>query len=67
MRNEPAWQNEILSFSTEIPAKRAEIFQYDTSSAAKRAGKVISMHVRIENRMFKQLIDVNSLLTDFLF
>ena len=71
MRNEPARQNGILPFSNEIPAKRAEIFPYDTSSPAKRAesraGKVISMHAHIENRIFKQLLDVNSLLINFLF
>ena len=67
MRNEPARQNGISPFSIEISAKPAEISPYDTSSPEKRAEKVISMHARIENRMFKHLIDVNSLIIDFLF
>ena len=50
MENELARQNEISDDSTEIPAKRADLFSYDTSSPLYRAG--------IFKRSFKTKDDV---------
>ena len=46
MENELARQNEISAVSTEIPAKRADFFSYDTFSPLCRAEKAISAHAR---------------------
>ena len=43
-----ARSNEISLFSTEIPAKRAEFFSYDSSSPANRAEMAHSAHAYLE-------------------
>ena len=44
----PARLNEILLFSTEIPARQAEFFSYDNSSPANRAEMAHSAHAHLE-------------------